>query len=84
MGIALLQTGLTLGALVTTVFVVVPIVGGSRVVGRGLDSECRLTPRRRLGFAITGMLTLLTWAGFILGPVILIGLAVIPKRLLPA
>ena len=84
MGIALLQTGLTLGALVTTVFVVVPIVGGSWVVGRGLDSECRLTPRRRLGFAITGMLTLLTWAGFILGPVILIGLAVIPKRLLPA
>jgi hypothetical protein len=83
MGLALGQTGLTLGALVTTVFVVVPIVGGSWVVGHGLESECRLTPRRRLGLAIIGVLTLLTWAGFIVGPVTLIGLAVIPSRVLP-
>jgi hypothetical protein len=79
MGIALLQTGLTLAALVTTVFVVIPLVGGSWVVRRGLEPECRLTPRRRLGLAIIGALTLLTWGGFIVGPVTLIGLALIPR-----
>lgn len=83
MGLALGQTGLTRGALVTAVFVVVPIVAGRWVVGRGVESECRLTPQRRLGLAIAGVLTLLTWAGFIVGAVILIGLAVIPSRVLP-
>jgi len=82
MSIALAQTGLTLAALITTVFVIVPVVGGSWVVGLGLKPDCRLTSRRRVGLAITGILMLLTWAGFILGPVILIGLAVAPSRVL--
>jgi hypothetical protein len=82
MSIALAQTGLTLAALLTTVFVIVPVLGGSWVVGLGLKPDCRLTFRRRVGLAITGTLVLLTWAGFILGPVILIGLAVAPSRVL--
>jgi hypothetical protein len=82
MTIALAQTGLTLAALLTTVFVIVPAVGGSWVIGLGLQPDCKLTSRRRVGLAITGTLMLLTWAGFILGPVILIGLAVAPLRAL--
>ncbi|MFO7925358.1 hypothetical protein [Natronomonas sp.] len=80
MSIALAQTGLTLAALLTTVFVIIPVVGGSWVVGLGLQPDYRLTSRRRVGLAITGTLVLLTWAGFIIGPVILIGLAVAPSR----
>jgi len=77
------RTGPTAGMLVTTVFIVVPIVGGGWAITRGLHPERTLTPRRRFGLALTGVLTLLTWGGFIVGPAILIGLAVIPSRVLP-
>lgn len=81
MGLALAQTGLTYGALVTAVFIVIPLIGGTWAIRLGLQSECRLTTRRRIGLAVTGVLTLLTWAGFILGPVLLLGVAVLPTRL---
>lgn len=80
LGIALLRTGLRTGALVTVVFVAIPAAGGIWAVWRGLAAEFGLTPRRRLGLAVTGGLALLTWAGFIVGPAVLIGLAVLPAR----
>lgn len=82
MSIALAQTGLTRAALLTTVFVIVPVVGGTWVLGLGLQTDCRLTSSRRIGLAITGTLLLLSWAGYIIGPAILIGLAVTPSRVL--
>jgi hypothetical protein len=83
LALALTKTGLTVGALLTTAFVLVPIVGGSWVLGLCRRPACRLTLPTRVGLAVTGIFTLLTWAGFLLGPGILIGLALIPSRLLP-
>lgn len=80
--IALAETGLTLGALVTTMFVLVPVVGGSWVVWLVLQTECRLTSARRGGLAVTGVLALLAGGGFVIAPAILVGLAVAPSRLL--
>ena len=78
--VALGRTGPTAGVLVTTAFIVVPLVGGSWVVAGALGPTCPLTPRRRLGLALTGVAALLTWAGFIVGPLVLIGVAGVPSR----
>lgn len=82
MGLALAQTGPTLAALVTGVFILIPLIGGSWAMRLALQRECRLTRRRRVGLGIAGVLTLLTWAGFLMGPVLLLGLSVLPARML--
>lgn len=82
MGLALAQTGPTLGALITGVFILIPLLGGSWAVWRALQRDCLLTLRRRFGLALAGGLALITWAGFIVGPLVLLGLAVAPTSLL--
>jgi hypothetical protein len=82
MGISLAKTGPTPAALVTAVFVAVPIVSSGWVIRLALKSDCSLTTHRRIGIAATGVFTLLAWAGFIVGPAILIGLAVAPSWVL--
>ena len=82
MGIALAKTGATPAALVTAVFVAVSFVAGVWVIRLALKPDCILTTQRRIGLATTGVFTLLVWAGFILGPAVLIGLAVIPSWVL--
>ena len=81
--LALARTGVTPGALVTAVFVAVPVLGGTWGITRARRPAWRLTPRQRVGLGIVGALSLLTWAGFIVGPVVLLGLAVVPSRAVP-
>jgi hypothetical protein len=77
--LALAETGPTAGALVTAVFVVVPLLCG----GWGIRVALRdggLARVTRVGLVVAGAVSLLSWAGFIAGPVVLVGLAVVPNR----
>lgn len=82
MGLALEQTGLTLAALVTGLFILIPLGGGAWTVRLGLQADYSLPMRRRLALGLIGVLAVLTWAGFIVGPVILMGIAVLPTGVL--
>lgn len=82
MGLALAETGPTPGAILTAMFVLVPIGAGGWVLRLARQADCRLTTERRIGIGIAGGLSLLTWAGFIVGPAMLLGLAVIPDGVL--
>ncbi|WP_416841473.1 hypothetical protein [Haloferax sp. DFSO52] len=79
--LAVAQTGPTPAAFVTTAFVVVPLVSGGWVVTVALRDELTLSPGTRGGLVTSGVVSLLTWAGFIVGPAILVAVAVIPERL---
>lgn len=82
MGVALSATGLTPAALVTAAFVVIPVAIGGWVVRRALRDENLLTVWTRAGLVVAGGLALATWAGFIVAPVVVLGAAVAPTRLL--
>ena len=78
MGLALARTGPTLAAVLTAVFVVIPVVTGGWVLRFVLRNDFSLDTPRRLAFAIVGVTALGTWAGFLVGPLVLLGLAVLP------
>ncbi|WP_276239770.1 hypothetical protein [Halobaculum marinum] len=83
-GLTLAATGPTAGALVTAAYIVVPAICGGwaiRVAGR---SQGRFDARTRVGLAVAGLAALVTWAGFLVGPVLLIAAAVAPARFLEA
>ena len=82
MGLALWRSGPTPGALVTAVFVVVPVVAGGWAVWLATRGDATFPLRTRVGLAIAGVAALATWAGFLLGPVVLLAVAVAPSRFL--
>jgi len=77
--LALAETGLTAGALVTAAFVVVPLLCGGWVLRVALR-EGGLARVTRIGLVVTGAVSLVSWAGFIVGPVVVLGVAVLPGR----
>ncbi len=84
MGIALSRTGSTSAALVTAAFVVLPVVCGLWIVRFSLSNELAFPPSVRGGLAIAGVVSLLTWGGFIVAPVVVLVLSLTPGRLLTA
>ncbi|HKJ60348.1 MAG TPA: hypothetical protein VKA37_14045, partial [Halobacteriales archaeon] len=82
MGLALWRTGPTPGALVTAAFVVVPVVAGGWAVWLATRGDATFPLRTRVGLAIAGVAALATWAGFLLGPVVLLAVAVAPRGFL--
>jgi hypothetical protein len=81
-GLALARTGPTLAALVTAAFVVVPLVCGGWVLRLAGRDDLVLAPRTRVGLAAAGVVSVVTWAGFVAGPAILLAVAAIPGRFL--
>jgi hypothetical protein len=81
MGLALSKTGLTPGTLVTAAFVVVPLVGGGWVAWR-LRDGLPPTLGTRVGLALVGVTALVTWAGFVVAPAVVLVAAVAPARFL--
>lgn len=80
-GIALSKTGPTAGAVVTAIYVVVPLVCGGwalRVAVREKDAPSTLT---RVGLVAAAVMSLLTWAGYIVGPLLVLAVALLPARL---
>jgi len=80
MGIALSSIGPTAGMLVTAVFVAVPAMCGAGVLRCALRDDLVLGFRTRSSLAVAGAVSLVTWAGFIVGPVVLLLAAVVPTR----
>lgn len=79
---SLSRTGLTAGALVTAVFVLVPVACGVGVLWWVLRRDVALTPLTRVGLVAAGLAGLAAWAGFVVGPAVLVAAAVSPARLL--
>ncbi len=78
MGIALSRSGFVSMALVTLIFVLIPIVLGVAVLYLSLKSE-DLTVPKRVTFIVLALVALFMWAGLYAGPVIGILAAVVPR-----
>lgn len=80
--VALTKTGPTAGVAVTALYVVVPLAcGGWALWVAGRDAPVT-TPRARTGLAVAALASVATWAGFLVGPVVLLAVAVTPTRVL--
>ena len=79
-GIALSSIGPTAGMLVTAVFIAVPAVCGAWVLRCALRDDLVMGFRTRIGLAVAGVASLVMWAGFIIGPAVLLLAAVVPTR----
>lgn len=77
--VALSRSGPTAGALVTAVFVVVPTVVGAWVLLVALRGPMS-GGRTRAGLAAAAAIALATWAGFVVGPAVLLAASVLPAR----
>jgi hypothetical protein len=80
MGIALFSIGPTAGMLVTAVFVAVPAACAAWVLRFALRDDLVLGFRTRIGLAVGGAASLVTWAGFVVGPAVLLLAALAPTR----
>lgn len=80
MGLSLARTGPTAGAVVTGVFVVVPLVCGVWALRVALRDQLVVGPRTRVGLALAGVASLATWGGFVVGPAVLLVVAVLPAN----
>jgi hypothetical protein len=79
-GIALSRTGPTAGAVVTAAYVVLPLVCGVWALRVADRAGGALSPLTRVGLVVAAGLSLLTWAGYIVGPVLLVAVALLPGR----
>jgi len=80
--VALTKTGPTPGVAVTALYVVVPLAcGGWGLWVAGRDAPVT-TLRTRTGLAVAALASVATWAGFLVGPAVLLAVAVTPARVL--
>lgn len=78
---ALTVTGPSSSAALTLVFAIIPIALGIWALRMGRSSSIR-TIQSRVFLVVIGILGMVFWAGLIIGPVLAIGAAVLPERLL--
>jgi hypothetical protein len=79
MAIALSRSGPTAGALVTAVFVVVPLLLGGWLLRRASTEAFDLSTGLRLALVAVGVLGFATWAGLLVGPTLALAVAVTPR-----
>jgi hypothetical protein len=77
MVVALGKTGPALAAIVTAVFVAVPVVCGGWALQVAVRDPLVLGDRTRIGLSVAAIASLATWAGFLVGPAILAAVAVL-------
>lgn len=80
-GVALEKSGFTLAVLVTAIYIFVPLVAGGAVFRSALRAPFSLSTRTRVGLAVAGLASLATWAGFLVGPGLLLVAALVPRGL---
>ena len=80
MGIALSSIGPTAGMLLTAAFAAVPAVCGGWVLRFALRDDPVLWFRTRICLAVAGAASLVTWAGLIVGPAVILLIALVPTR----
>jgi hypothetical protein len=77
MGQALARTGPTLAAVLTLVFVLVPLGVGWWAVSVAPETPDR---RRRLGLGLAALLAFVMWSGYVVAPLALLAAALAPAR----
>lgn len=78
--LATLAAGLTGSVLVPLVFVLLPVTLGGVVAKRAVEPRFAMAIRDRVVLAVAGLVSLVTWAGFVVAPVTLLGFAAAPRR----
>ena len=64
----------------TAAYVVLPLVCGVWALRVADRAGGALSPLTRVGLVVAAGLSLLTWAGYIVGPVLLVAVALLPGR----
>jgi hypothetical protein len=75
---ATVAAGPTAAVVVPLVFVLLPATLGGVVVSRAVDPAFTMARRDRTVLVVAGLLTLGTWAGWVVAPLALVGFAVAP------
>lgn len=78
MALALSKTGATAGALVTGLFIAVPAIAGAWTLHVGTREDLDLPRRTRGALTVAAGLGILTWAGFLVGPLVILVVAAVP------
>jgi hypothetical protein len=81
MALALSKSGFDGSSIVTMIFVFVPLILGYLLLRKALRKDDELTPGNRMTVAVLGLLGLFLWAGIIVGPVLAVISALLPKSL---
>ena len=81
--IAISKAGLDGGAVLTAAFVLIPGAIGVWLLRLALEDGLPTTRRTKVGLFVAGAIGLLTWGGYVLGPVVAIVVAVLPWDRLP-
>lgn len=81
--LAVVATGPTAAVVVPLVFVVLPATLGGVVAARAADPGFAMGRRDRAVLAMAGLLSLGTWAGWVVAPLALLGFAAAPRSWFP-
>jgi len=76
--LAFTYTGISAEAVITLILVVISVVLAVFTLLYALRSRPVLTPWRRAGLIITGIIALFAWSGFYLGPALVFAAALLP------
>lgn len=79
MGIALTATGGSSAAILTMVFIAIPVIIGAGAIRWALKGRAGITLSDRLLMAGCGLLGLVTWAGLLIGPVFALIGSILPE-----
>jgi hypothetical protein len=70
-----------LEAIITLIFAVIPLMIGVLTLRLALKNSQTVTIRKRIYFVVLGVAALFIWAGFFIGPILAIVVAVMPTKL---
>ncbi|UCC16652.1 MAG: hypothetical protein JSU58_09855 [Dehalococcoidales bacterium] len=73
-------TGVHGEALITLIFVVLSVILGAVTLLYAVREKSTLTPWRRTGLILTGLIALFVWSGLYLGPALVIAAALVPSQ----
>jgi hypothetical protein len=73
-------TGVHTEALITLIFVVLSFILGAVTLRYAVREKPTLTPWRRTGLILTGLIALFVWSGLYIGPALVIAAALIPSQ----
>lgn len=81
MAIALSKSGFDGSSIVTMIFMFIPLILGYTLLRNALRKDDELNSKNRVTIAILGLLGLFLWAGVIVGPILAVMSALLPKSL---